>query len=98
MGDNNNIIRYIQARKRVRKIKGFYIHLGIYILVFCIVVIQGISNEGYENWKEYSNDLLGMFLWGVGLAVHGISVFVPDLVFGKEWEKRKIKEIMEKNR
>jgi hypothetical protein len=34
--------------------------------------------------------------WGIGVAAHGISVFGPGSFFGAEWERKKIKEIMQK--
>ena len=39
-----------------------------------------------------------LFFWGIGLVAHGLSVFVPQFVLGKDWEERKIRELMEKNK
>ena len=36
--------------------------------------------------------------WGVGLAAHGFSVFAGESLLGKEWEERKTREIMERER
>jgi len=36
--------------------------------------------------------------WGIGIAIHGLSVFVFGQFFGSEWEERKIKEIMDKDK
>jgi hypothetical protein len=38
------------------------------------------------------------FFWGIGLVAHGFSVFVPQWFLGNDWEERKIKEIMEKEK
>jgi 2TM domain len=38
------------------------------------------------------------FFWGIGLAAHGLSVFMPTMILGKDWEDKKIKELMEKEK
>ena len=35
--------------------------------------------------------------WGIGIVIHGLTTF-PFGIFGKEWEERKIKEYMEKDK
>ncbi|MCI0513202.1 2TM domain-containing protein, partial [candidate division KSB1 bacterium] len=34
--------------------------------------------------------------WGIGVLSHGIAIFGLGGYLGKDWEDRKIKEIMEK--
>jgi len=36
--------------------------------------------------------------WGIGLVAHGIGVFGLSGFLGADWEERKIKQIMEKDR
>lgn len=89
---------YKAARKRVKDIKSFYVHLVVYLAVniFLILVNSGITSFG--NWNlEMSNFYTALF-WGIGLAAHWASVFGPGLFLGKNWEERKIKELMEKDR
>ncbi|RZJ51219.1 MAG: 2TM domain-containing protein, partial [Chryseobacterium sp.] len=38
------------------------------------------------------------FFWGIGLAAHALSVFLPTFVLGRDWEEKKIKELMDKNK
>jgi hypothetical protein len=33
--------------------------------------------------------------WGIGLAVHWVQVFGVGKIFGEQWEKKKIKEVMQ---
>lgn len=91
-------IRYEIARKRVKKIKGFYTHLVVYICVNLFIVFINISdlkpNESYFQPKNF----VTAFFWGIGLVAHGLNVFGIDLIFGKNWEERKIKEIMDKDK
>ena len=89
---------YKAARKRVKDIKSFYVHLVVYLTVniFLILVDSGITRFG--NWNlEMSNFYTALF-WGIGLAAHWASVFGPGFLLGKKWEERKIKELMEKDR
>lgn len=85
--------QYVKAKKRVKEIKGFYIHL----LVFCltnpmIIAVNLIFSPGF-HWFWFP--LLGMSL---GILFHWLGVFGFQLLgFGKDWEARKIKELMKKN-
>jgi hypothetical protein len=85
--------RYEKARKRVEEIKGFYIHLVVYVLVNIGMFLVNILSSPRNLWFYWP--LLG---WGIGLVAHGVSTFGLRGAFGPEWEERKIKEIMEKER
>lgn len=91
-------VKYLEAKKRVKKLKGFYSHLTIYILVNLFIVFINIQDlkEG-ESYFQYKN-FITLFFWGIGLAAHGLSVFVPQFVLGKNWEERKIRELMDKEK
>ncbi|MGC4041578.1 MAG: 2TM domain-containing protein [Flavobacterium sp.] len=91
-------IRYQQALKRVKKIKGFYTHMMVYIVINTGLLIakfvnQG-SNDNFWEWQTFNT----VIFWGIGLAAHGFSVFLPGAVMGKDWEERKINELMEKEK
>ncbi len=89
-------IRYLEAKKRVKRIKGFYSHLLVYILVNAMIVFINIHNlKPGESYFKYEN-FFTAFFWGIGLLAHGLSVFLPDFVLGKNWEEKKIRELMEK--
>lgn len=90
--------KYERAAKRVKRIKGFYSHLVVYVVINIMIVIINIQNldtgENYFEWQNFTT--LGF--WGIGLLIHGVTVFMPDFILGKNWEERKIKEYMEKER
>ncbi len=90
--------RYERAAKRVKKIKGFYTHAAVYVIINIMIVIINIQNlnEG-ESYFKHEN-FLTAFFWGIGLLAHGLSTFMPDFILGKDWEERKIKELMEKEK
>ena len=85
--------RYERARKRVRQLKGFYQHLTIYLLVNTFLAIVNLAASPNRIWFPWP--LLG---WGIGLLAHAASVFVHHTFWGKDWEERKIKELMDKDK
>ena len=87
----NDQERYERARKRVEAIKGFYIHLLIYLFVNAGLLLINVLTSPVSWWFYWP--LLG---WGIGLAVHAIGVFGVGNWFGQEWEEREIRKILEK--
>jgi len=93
--------KYLLAKKRVAKIKGFYIHLTVYIIVnlflstiifFGLVTEEGNSFvEAFSNFGMYST----WFFWGIGVFFHWMGVFGFKSFISKNWEEKKIREIME---
>jgi len=89
--------RYELAYKRVKRIKGFYIHLLVYMLINAFIIISSynkslLGTEIFFRWETFATALF----WGIGLLAHGLSVFGRNLFFDADWEERKIKEFMEK--
>jgi hypothetical protein len=85
---------YYKAQKRVKDIKGFYIHLIIYCLVIPLIIFINLKFVPQFHWFWLS--LIG---WGMGVFFHWLGVFGFNLLgFGNNWEERKIREFMnEKN-
>ena len=91
-------IQYEKALKRVKKIKGFYTHLLVYVVINLMIVILNIQGLGKgESYFKLEN-FFTAFFWGIGLVTHGLSVFLPGMVMGKNWEEKKIKELMDKEK
>jgi len=82
--------KYQEAKKRVEEIKGFYLHLIAFIVVNTVLLVINLITSPEYLWFVWP--IIG---WGVGLLVHAITVF--GNMWGKSWEERKIKEIMEKD-
>ena len=83
--------RYYQAQKRVKDIKGFYVHLTVYLLSNPIIIVVNLLTS-----PDFLYFLICLFGWGIPLALHGMLAFNYPTFFNKEWEERKIKELMEK--
>ncbi len=90
--------KYERAAKRVKRIKGFYTHLLVYIVINLMIVAINIQDldpgESYFQWHNFTT--LGF--WGIGILAHGMSVFMPSMILGKNWEERKIQEYMDKQK
>ena len=83
--------KYLRAKKRVQALKGFYIHLLIFVLVNMLLFVIDLVFSRDSIWFHYP-----LFGWGIGIAVHGLSVFKYGKgIFSEEWERRKIFEYME---
>ncbi len=77
-----------RARKRAKEIREFYMNLAIYCLVIPVLWIINALTPG-PLWAQWPT--LG---WGLGVTIHGLSVFASKSFFGTEWEERKVQEIM----
>ena len=86
---------YIRAQKKVKKIVGFYWHLASYVIVnLFLIFLIGRNTDNFWSFGTFSTPIF----WGIGLFFHFLSVFGPDFFFGKNWEQRKIKEYMDKDK
>lgn len=97
--NNNPDSRYDLAYKQVKRIKGFYVHFLVYILVNTFIIIANrnenfVGNNIFWSFETFSTALF----WGIGLLAHGLVVFGRNMFFGKNWEERKIQQLMEKDK
>jgi hypothetical protein len=91
-------LQYIEAIARVKKIKGFYIHLIVYFVVNLMIVFVNIQDLDLGESYFKMENFFTAFFWGIGLASHAFSTFLPNWIFGRNWEEKKIKELMEKEK
>ena len=90
----NNKDRYHKAKERVKELREFYSHLFSYILVN--IFVAGINY--YSNQWEYPWFLWVTFGWGIGLLFNALRVYRLHPFYDDEWEEKKIKEYMEKDK
>ncbi len=82
--------KYLAAKAHVKPIKGFYIHLVVFIAVMTGLVGADYATGG-SWWVQWP--LIG---WGLGILAHAYVVFSPNTMSAKSWEDRNIKETMAK--
>lgn len=83
--------RYKQAKKHVEELKVFYSHLVIYLLFIPIFIYLNLLSKAGFPWAIFP--ILG---WGFGLASHAAETFNYNPFFGKDWEEKKIRQLMDK--
>jgi hypothetical protein len=77
---------YVKAKERVEKLKGFYGNLISYCCVIPVLIIINMSMGGFQ-WFWFP-----MMGWGMGVSFHAFETFG----YGKTWEEKKIREILNK--
>ena len=83
--------RYTRAKERVEEIKGFYIHLGVYLIINAALFTINMITNPDALWFYWP-----MIGWGVGLAIHFFVFATEGKLLGPEWEKKKIRELMDR--
>ncbi|MEP2937242.1 MAG: 2TM domain-containing protein [Gilvibacter sp.] len=83
--------RYQRAKERVEKIKGFYVHFAIYLIFVVFFIYLNLRSTDFP-WAIFP--ILG---WGIGILGHASEVFNYNPFLGRDWERRKMKEFMDKD-
>jgi len=87
----NDDERYQRARRRVEAVRGFYVHLVVYLIVNAGLFLINMLTSPGTLWFYWP--LIG---WGIGVAAHAFSVFGAGKWLGPEWEEREIRKILDK--
>ncbi|MCE2611783.1 histidine kinase [Flavobacteriaceae bacterium D16] len=83
--------RYQKAKERVEAIKSFYGNL----IAYCIVIpVLAYLNYRTTSWPWVIFPAVG---WGFGLLVHGMEAYGYNPLWGKRWEEKKLRELMERD-
>ena len=84
--------KYKEAKKRVKELKDFYKNLLTYVGVNILLITINLITSPGRLWFYWVT-----IFWGIAILLHASRVFILKGKFwGKEWEEKKIKEIMEK--
>jgi len=81
--------KYLRAKKRVEQLKEFYGSIIAYVLVIPFLIFINLRTSPNFHWFWFP-----MFGWALGITIHGFKTFG----YGSNWEERKIREIMEKEK
>ena len=86
---NEQEIKYLKAKERVAALRGFYRHLGVYVIVNMGLFLINMAVSPETLWFIWP--LMG---WGIAIVLHALRVFGG--AFGSNWEEKKIDELMKK--
>ena len=82
---------YERARKRVRDVRDFYVHVGVYAIVNGALFAINMLTSPDTLWFFWP--LIG---WGIGLTLHAFTLLTEGRLFGEEWEERKTRKLLER--
>jgi len=93
--------REIAIRRRVHQLAEFYRHVFVYGIVIGLLwcanaylIYSGtVPTKWWFWWAIWPT--LG---WGIGLITHGITVLPVWGLFSQDWEERKVRELLERER
>lgn len=75
------------ALARVRKIRGFYIHLAQYVVVITVLAVINLVTHPSKLWFFWP--AMG---WGIGVLAHAAATFEFIPFFGAEWERKQVEK------
>jgi hypothetical protein len=76
--------RLENARRRLAALKGFYVHLIVFVLVIAgLLIINSLT--GGPWWVA-----LVFFAWGLGVLAHGLALVARRSRAIAAWEQRKL--------
>lgn len=99
------VAKYEKAQKKARKIRGFYTHLFVFMLVNAILWIvkedtsrmiieaTGIHEVGFANYLHWQFWTITLS-WAAIILIQGLTLFGRPLI--AKWERRKMQEFMNK--
>ena len=99
--NNNNIIMYpediqnssyVRAVEKVEKLKEFYQNCISYCIVIPFLVFINLTFSPGFHWFWFP-----MFGWGIGVLFHGLDVYDYNPILGRNWESKKINELMKED-
>ncbi|MGD1946706.1 MAG: 2TM domain-containing protein [Croceivirga sp.] len=90
------------AKKRVEEIKGFFRHLKVFIVIngslylLKLGWLNALLPNGFPIEPYYYDWIwMNILIWGLILAIHGLTLYRHRFTFLKKWEERQIKKYME---
>ncbi|MCO4820549.1 MAG: 2TM domain-containing protein [Flavobacteriaceae bacterium] len=95
--------KYIKVKARVEKLRSFYTHLTVYMVVngiiYSIRIVKNfLRGESFMD-AIFDFSISGIWLvWGIVLIIHAFSVFGLPHILGNNWEEEKIKQFMEEDK
>ncbi|MFD1064178.1 2TM domain-containing protein [Winogradskyella litorisediminis] len=89
---------FSEAKKRISRIKAFYLHLALYVVAVLFIVWNLLIIED----SDYTNYILALnystiFIWGLFVVILGIRAYKQQDIFTKKWEKKNLEKFTRNN-
>ncbi|WP_254598170.1 2TM domain-containing protein [Flavobacterium sp. 7E] len=85
------------ARKKVRKLKSFYMHFFIYMIGLTFFILKEYFKIRLNIFPLNQLNFFVMAVWTAAFLVTLVDTLVSFAFFGKKWEDRKLHNIMNTN-
>lgn len=86
--------KYQRAQARIRRIRSFYSNVITFVLVNILLIVINLMTNPRDLWFYWVT-----LIWGFILIVQALNTFtIRDRFLGEEWEKKKIKEMLDKEK
>jgi hypothetical protein len=82
---------YLKARRKVRRVMGFYRHLTTFVTVILVLLAIDVAtgtDSFFVQWVA--------LVWGIILALHFLNVWVFESIVGTDAERRMIEHELRK--
>lgn len=82
------------ARKKVKKRRDFYIHSCIYAIGIAFWLLKKYAGLPLDFFTLKYINWFVMAIWSVAYVLQAVELLVSEVIFGKKWEARQLKEMM----
>jgi len=84
------------ATKKVIQLKSFYKHLFVYTIAMILFVLKEYTSLPLNFFPIRYLNWVVVIIWSAVIVGSAIDLFASYKIFGREWEERKLKSILEK--
>lgn len=84
------------ARKKVMKLRSFYVHAFIYSIALVIFILKNYYAVSLDFFPFKYLNYIVMIIWSALFVSSAVDIFAYNKIFGKEWEERKMRDILDK--
>lgn len=83
-----------KVQRRVRRMRQFYASVVTFFFVNILLVVINLWTNPHNLWFYWVT-----IIWGIVLIAQAFNLFtIRDHFLGDEWEKKKINELLEKDK
>jgi hypothetical protein len=90
-----NVLKEL-ASKKVVKLKSFYKHTFLYAVAMILYVLKEYTELPLNFFPIHFLNGVVVIIWSAVYVGSAIDMFVSFKIFGKEWEERKLRSLLEK--